>query len=150
MASNQQRLRMLGPEPSAPALRPAPCSQHTHLKHVLQTPQLCLWRTESTWTALLGLLHNCGWRYFSLGSLNKDSRDKFLLKFSSRKCLVSADVFMLPVVSTWKRYNSVLFFSHLSKQKKSNKKYDPNLLSTDKWEYLIFQLLLDEVGFILL
>lgn len=91
---------------SAPAL----CSQRTHLKRVLQTPRLCLWRTESTWTAPLGLLHNCGWRYFSLGSLNKDSRDKFLLEFSSRKCLVSADVHMLPVVSTWKRHNSVLLF----------------------------------------
>lgn len=66
-----------------------------------------------TWAALLGLLHNCGWRYFSQGSLNKDSRDKFLLKFSSRKCLVSAAVYMLPVVRTWKRYNSVSF-SYLS------------------------------------
>lgn len=46
--------------PARQALHPAPCSQHTHLKHVLQTPRLCLWRTESTWTAPLGLLHNCG------------------------------------------------------------------------------------------
>lgn len=96
--------------PCAPGPAPGLCSQHTHLKHVLRTPRLCLWRTESTWTAPLGLLHNCGWRYFSLGSLNKDSRDKFLLEFSSRKCLVSADVYMLPVVSTWKRYGSVLLF----------------------------------------
>lgn len=74
---------------------------------------LRLWGAQSTWAALLGLLHNCGWRYFSQGSLNKDSRDKFLLKFSSRKCLVSAAVYMLPVVRTWKRYNSVSF-SYLS------------------------------------
>lgn len=65
---------------------------------------------RSTWAALLGLLHNCGWRYFSQGSLNKDSRDQFLLEFSSRKCLVSADVYMLPVVGTGQLYNSVFLF----------------------------------------
>lgn len=94
---------------------------------------------------VLGLLHNCGWRYFALGSLNKDSRDKFLLEFSSRKCLVSADVCMLPVVRTWKRSSSVSF-SHLSKWKTSNKRQDPYLLCADIWEYLMLPLLLGDAG----
>lgn len=98
------------PSPLQPAHAPQACSADSltlpleNRIHVNGTP---------------GLLHNCGWRYFSLGSLNKDSRDKFLLKFSSRKCLVSADVYMLPVVSTWKRYNSVLFFSLTGARRKS-------------------------------
>lgn len=78
---------------------------------------LCL---LSTRTALLDLLHNCGRRYFSPGSLNRDSRDKFLLEFSSRKCLVSADVYMLPVVSTWKRHKSMFFSLEQAKNVKSN------------------------------
>lgn len=96
--------------------------------------------------ALLGLLHNCGWRYFSQGSLNKDSRDTFLLEFSSRKCLVSADVYILPVVSAW-NYVILCFFFSLKQLENVRSNTLPKSLKNDRWEYLILQLL-GKVGFI--
>lgn len=86
------------------------------------SPALCLGTpaglpvtSQRTWReAVLDLLCNCGWRYFSLDSLNKGSRDTFLLEFSSRKCLVSADVYELLVVNTHKLCNSVFSSSRFS------------------------------------
>lgn len=90
----------------------APECLSTHMPRAQDTYFLATsQQTQFMWPVLLDLLRNCGWRYFSPGSLNKDPRDNFLL--SSRKCLVSADVYVLLVVNTCKLCSSAFFFFSL-------------------------------------
>lgn len=108
LSCNCQTAQALASGLWAPFCSPALCLGHTL---GLLAPS---WRTRFTCTVLLGLLCNCGWRYFSPDSLNKGPRDTFLLESGSRKCLVSADVYVLLVVNTHKLCNSVFSFFHFS------------------------------------